>query len=396
MKTARLVSHKDLPAADLVIDAVYDGSGTQLSGEPISKLLKVGNVEGFRVLGRGEKKNFIVLYTSGENKDWPDQLDVNTGRFTYYGDNRKPGRELHATNGNRILRRVFDLLHSDRSKIPPFFVFRKSPTVASSLSVQFKGLAVPGFLGLPSTEDLVAVWKTSDEQRFQNYRATFTILDISVITREWLNDLREGNAFTENAPSVWMEWVKRGRYHALTSESTTVIRSQESQLPDTPDKVLILKTVWEHFKKGSREFEFFASYLFQIHDQRVIIDEVTRASVDGGRDAIGRYQLGLTDDPLYVEFSLEAKCYQPPLNGQKPNTVGVKEVSRLISRIRYRQFGVLVTTSFIGKRAYEEVRKDRHPIIFFCGKDIADILTKNGFNTSSRVKSMLEEKFPII
>lgn len=402
MKTARPVSYKDLPKADLVVDAVYEGSGTQLSGEPISKLLKVGNVRGFRDLGPRGKKKFVVLYTSGENKDWPDQLDVNTGRFTYYGDNRQPGRDLHATNGNRILKRVFDSLHSDRSEIPPFFVFRKSPTMASSLSVQFKGIAVPGFLGLPSTEDLVAVWKTSNEQRFQNYRAIFTVLDISVITRKWLNDLREGNAFTENAPGVWLEWVKKGRYRALTSESTTVIRSQESQLPDTPDKVLILKTVWKHFEKASREkkvsraFEFFASYLFQMHDQRVIIDEVTRTSVDGGRDAIGRYQLGLPDDPLYVEFSLEAKCYRPPLDGQKPNTVGVEEVSRLISRIRYRQFGVLVTTSVIGKRVYEEVRKDRHPIIFFCGKDIADILTKNGFNTSSRVKGMLEEKFPII
>ncbi len=385
MKTARLVSYKDLPKADLVVDAVYEGFGTQLSGEPVSKLLKVGNVGGFRDLGLGEKKKFVVLYTSGENKDWPDQLDVNTGRFTYY-----------ATNGNRILKRVFDSLHSDRSEIPPFFVFRKSSTVASSLSVQFKGLAVPGFLGLPSTEDLVAVWKTSNEQRFQNYRAVFTILDVSVITREWLNNLCKGNAFTENMPGVWREWVEKGRYRALTSESTTVVRSQDSQMPDTPDKILILNTVWEHFKEASREFEFFASYLFQMHDQRVIIDEVTHASVDGGRDAIGRYRLGLADDPLYVEFSLEAKCYRPPLmSDQKLNTVGVKEVSRLISRIRYRQFGVLVTTSVIGKRAYEEVRKDRHPIIFFCGKDIADILTKNGFNTSSRVKNMLEDKFPV-
>ena len=396
MKTARLVSYKDLPKADLVVDAVYEGSGTDLSGEPISELLNVRNLGGFRVSGSGGKKNFVVLYTSGENRDWPDELDVNTGRFVYHGDNRKPGRELHATSGNEILRKVFASLHSDRSEIPPFFVFRKSPTVASSLSVQFRGLAVPGFLGLPSPEDLVAVWKTSDEQRFQNYMAVFTILDISVITREWLNDLQAGNMFTGNTPDIWLEWVKKGRYRALSSESTTVIRSQESQLPDTPDKVLILKTVWKHFEEASREFEFFAAYLFQMHDQRVIIDEVTHASVDGGRDAIGRYQLGLADDPLYVEFSLEAKCYQPPLDGQKPNTVGVKEVSRLISRIRYRQFGVLVTTSVIGKRAYEEVRKDRHPIIFFCGKDIADILMKNGFNTSSSVKNMLEDKFPVI
>ncbi|MCY3827263.1 MAG: hypothetical protein OXG10_07830 [Candidatus Dadabacteria bacterium] len=181
MKTAKLVPHEDLPATDLVIDAVYEGRGTRLSGEPISELLKVRNVGGFRVSGSEEKKNFIVLYTSGESGDWPDQLDVNTGRFTYYGDNRKPRRGLHATDGNRILRKVFDSLHSNRSKTPPFFVFRKPPTVSNSLSVRFKELAIPGFLGLPSTEDLVAVSRTSDEQRFQNYRAVFTILDVSVI-----------------------------------------------------------------------------------------------------------------------------------------------------------------------------------------------------------------------
>ena len=132
-----------------------------------------------------------------------------------------------------------------------------------------------------------------------------------------------------------------------------------------------------------------------MHDQRVIIDEITRAAVDGGRDAVGRYLLGLSDDPVYAEFSLEAKCYRPPLNGQTANTVGVKEVSRLISRIRHRQFGVLVTTSVIGRQAYEEVREDRHPIIFFSGRDIADILTINGFNTFSLVKTMLENEFAV-
>ncbi|MCP1762460.1 O-acetyl-ADP-ribose deacetylase (regulator of RNase III) [Bradyrhizobium japonicum] len=36
---------------------------------------------------------------------------------------------------------------------------------------------------------------------------------------------------------------------------------------------------------------------------------------------------------------LEAKCYG------SGNSVGVREMSRLISRLRHRQFGVLVTTS---------------------------------------------------
>ena len=91
---------------------------------------------------------------------------------------------------------------------------------------------------------------------------------------------------------------------------------------------------------------------------------------------------------------LEAKCYRPPSNGRRANSVGVKDVSRLISRIRHRQFGVLVTTSVVARQAYEEVREDRHPIIFICGKDIADILTVRGLNTPTLVKEMLKNEFP--
>lgn len=77
------------------------------------------------------------------------------------------------------------------------------------------------------------------------------------------------------------------------------------------------------------------------------------------------------------------------------NSVGVREVSRLISRIQHRQFGVLVTTSVVGRQAYEEVREDRHPIIFFSGRDIAEILMKNGFNTPELVENLLQAEFAV-
>lgn len=395
-------SFETLVDCDLVIDAVYEGGSSGHAGDdPISRVLKgSGNQGGFRAAGRGEDKKFVVLYTSGEDKDWPDRLDLNTGQFVYFGDNKTPGHELHDTQpgGNRILKHVFDLLHSappDQSRIPPFFIFKKFPTPASTRSVQFKGLAVPGFTGLPATADLVAVWKTTRGQRFQNYQATFTVLDAPVIKRAWLQDLAAGELLSSNAPEAWSEWVTRGRYRALTSESTTVLRNQEQQLPDTPIKMAILQAVWDHFDGAPTVFEAFAARVFQMHDQRVIIDEITRAAVDGGRDAVGRYLLGLSDDPVYAEFSLEAKCYRPPLNGQKANTVGVKDVSRLISRLRHREFGVLVTTSIIARQAYEEVREDRHPIIFLSGKDITDILTTNGYNTPELVKTMLQNEYEV-
>jgi hypothetical protein len=154
-----------------------------------------------------------------------------------------------------------------------------------------------------------------------------------------------------------------------------------------------LECVWSHFQDAPIAFEAFAARVYQMTDQRVIIDEITRGTIDGGRDAIGRYLLGLPDDPVYAEFSLEAKCYRPPINGLVPNTVGVKEVSRLISRIRHRQFGVLVTTSLVARQAYEEVREDRHPILFISGRDVAEILISNGFNTVERVTALLASEF---
>ena len=398
----RILSFNELGTSDLMVDAVYEGGNQgNTSDDPISCLVPgIGNMAGFRHSGHGEIKKIVVLYTSGEDRDWPDTLNVENGRFIYYGDNKKPGHELHDTarGGNIILKNVFNWLHSTpgrRDLIPPFLIFKKSITQNSSRSVRFTGLAVPGAPGLPATEDLVAVWKTTSGERFQNYRAIFTVLDVPVIPRKWLEAIAAGANFMESAPAAWRDWVETGRYMPLISAPTTIIRTVEEQTPDTPLKVSILSTVHEHFKAAPIAFEAFAARIFQMHDQRVKIDEITRGVIDGGRDAIGRYLLGLESDPIYAEFSLEAKCYQPPINGTAPNTVGVKEVSRLISRIRHRQFGVLVTTSVIARQAYEEVREDRHPIIFIAGRDVAEILIKNNYNTQEILKDMLNREYPV-
>jgi hypothetical protein len=78
----------------------------------------------------------------------------------------------------------------------------------------------------------------------------------------------------------------------------------------TEDLVAVWKTSGgQRFKDSPHQFEGFAARIFQMHDRRVIIGQITRASIDGGRDAIGRYVLGLNDDPVYVDCALEAKCY---------------------------------------------------------------------------------------
>lgn len=90
-------------------------------------------------------------------------------------------------------------------------------------------------------------------------------------------------------------------------------------------------------------------------DSNFVDFSLTRPWRDGGRDALGFYSIstgGKVNASLKIDCALEAKCYSPN------NGVGVKEMSRLISRIRYRQFGIMITTSYVDKQAYQEVVED--------------------------------------
>lgn len=274
-------------------------------------------------------------------------------------------------------------------------MFQKCETQNSARSVQFKGLAVPGAVFLNATDDLVAIWKNASGQRFQNYKASFTILDVPIISRQWIENLENDNPFTKVAPPNWSKWINHGVYTPLIALRTTYIRSVNDQLPSSRNELEMLKILYEHFSEDPHLFEYFAAKIFSMSDKRVIIDEVTRSVVDGGKDALGRYKIGVDSDPIYVEFALEAKCYNPGLEKSNRTTVGVKETSRLISRIRNRQFGVLVTTSVVGVNAYEEIRKDGHPINLITGGDITRILVSVGRNDVYNLRRWLADEYPI-
>jgi hypothetical protein len=66
--------------------------------------------------------------------------------------------------------------------------------------------------------------------------------------------------------------------------------------------------------------------------------------------------------------------------------VGVKEVSRLISRIKHREFGVFVTTSVLNSQVYKEIREDKHPIVVITGRDIVEIFAANDITTAELCK----------
>ena len=95
---ARVVPFDDLAEADLIDDTVYlGGIANNAADDPLNKLTRCGNMGGFRKVGRKQQTIYVVLYSSQSDRNWPDQLDLATGLFTYYGDNKTPGSQLHDT-----------------------------------------------------------------------------------------------------------------------------------------------------------------------------------------------------------------------------------------------------------------------------------------------------------
>ena len=380
----------NLAETDLIVDYVYGGSRNgNASDDPLPRLLGVDSGAGFRHLGKQpsiDTLKLLALVTNFNDADWPDQLDTESGLFTYYGDN-KEARGIHETprKGNQILRNLFDARHSPISfeHFPVVLLFGGT---GDYRDMRFMGLAVPGAQNLGSDDDLVAIWRSkgSNNLRFQNYKSIFTILDVPVVTRKWLDDIKAGNAVSSRyAPKPWLEWVSGRKYSPLYAPHTIDIRTKDQQLPRSEEDRRILSLVHETYQENPIGFEVAAVAISRLFMPDIGHCEITRPWRDGGRDAVGAYRVGKGRSAIEVEFALEAKCYAPDGKG-----VGVRELSRLLSRLRHRQFGVLVTTSYLAAQAYKELKEDQHPVVIISGIDIVATL-KNRIGSFDQIKKWL-------
>lgn len=368
-----------LGETDLIVDHVYGGSRNgNVSDDPLPQLLGVDNGAGFRHLGKRpgvDTLKLLVLKSNFNDPDWPDHLDTESGLFTYYGDN-KTTREIHDTprQGNQILRNLFDARHFSTSfdHFPVILLFGGT---GQYRDVRFLGLAVSGTQTLGPDDDLVAIWRSKgpDNTRFQNYRSIFTILNVPTVCRHWLNDIKAGNATSSvHAPKPWLDWLSGRKYSPLYAPHSIDIRSKEQQLPQSREDQEVLSLVFEKYSKDPFAFEVASVEIARLFMPNIGTCEITRPWRDGGRDATGAYRIGTGRSAIDVEFALEAKCYNPSGRG-----VGVKELSRLLSRLRHRQFGILVTTSYLSSQAYTELKEDGHPVVIISGGDIVNTLKRS-------------------
>ncbi|MDE0031268.1 MAG: restriction endonuclease [Deltaproteobacteria bacterium] len=385
----QLVPFTNAHSADLWVDAVYQGGRTGNAGDdPLPHLVRVSNSGGFRYRGQVDELDLVVLTSSGKDPDWPDMLDPETGVYTYFGDNKSAG-PLHETprKGNELLRRIFDLAHSGldgRRQVPPIFLFENT---GEWRDVRFLGLAVPGTADLRASEDLVAIWRISKGSRFQNYRARFSVLNTPTLSRAWIEDIIAGNPHSSNAPEAWSTWVRTGQPRSLFATRSLEYRTKDEQIPRQSRDLAILKRVHEYFRENFHAFERCAAKFSRLLLPDIADIDLTRPSRDGGRDGIGRLRVGSGPSSILVDFALEAKCYNVSAG------VGVKDMSRLISRLRHRQFGILVTTSYVNVQAYREIKEDQHPIIVIAGVDIVMLLRNDGYADPGSVQTWLEQNF---
>lgn len=371
----------------LHIDAIYHGgrSGNS-SDDPLHPLIGVSILGGFRIIGTKEEPRLIVLTSSLRDPDWPDNIDKENGIYTYFGDNKKPGLGLHDTPryGNILLRDIFANAHGtkkDRQKVPPILIFTRA---GDYRDVKFLGLAVPGAEDIGSNDDLVALWRLSKRNRFQNYKAQFTILDVSQVPLRWVEDVKSGKPLSEHCPREWRNWVETKVYKPLKAPRTLTHRTKDEQLPSDPHDIQLIKVIQERFKDEPVRFEKCAAKIAELMLKNIVSIDLTRPTKDGGRDATGKFRIGEGESAVLVDFALEAKCYS------FSNPVAVKELSRLISRLRHRQFGILVTTSYIALQAYQEIKEDEHPIVIIAAADVIKILKSSDLSNIDTLKSWLE------
>src|SRR5690606_19632945 len=141
------------------------------------------------------------------------------------------------------------------------------------------------------SEELVAIWRSVGGQRFQNYRARFTVLDAARISRAWIDSIIAGRSDDSLAPDAWRKWKRTGRRTPLVATRTLEYRTPHEQLPNDRESQAIIEAIRAYFEDRPHDFEHCAAALARLMIPDIADLDVTRPSRDGGRDAVGQLRV---------------------------------------------------------------------------------------------------------
>jgi hypothetical protein len=204
-----------LGGSDLVAGSILaGGSAGNYADEPIHHALPVGIQGGIRYSRLDGSVRLVVLYSTMADEEWPDRLDSASGRLTYYGDNKVPGRPLLDTTpgGNAMLAELDSMgleTREQRAVWPPFFVFSKPGTTKlSGWSRRFEGVFVPD--DTPGEPWLVPRAFDGPKGRFDNFVLSLRRLDTKLVSRDWIDSVLAGDPCGPGCPEEYRRWVESG------------------------------------------------------------------------------------------------------------------------------------------------------------------------------------------
>ena len=324
-----------------------------------SGLKNQGGIRWLRSL-RGDQKKYdgIFLFTdekkSGTNP-WNDEIDFDRGVINYWGDAKKSMHYRDAV-GNKALLQCFE--EEEASKKPFILHFTKKETGV----YQFNGLCV--------LEELQLKWHQHESTPVLNYKVRLGILSCDRVYVHWLRNWRTMEKLPDRlkgAPDQWKTYIKRSRVDRLTSW-TGQIHKKKEQMPPTKDE---MNAISELRKIHPIAFENLVVDLVRdIGGQYIAGIEVTKPIKDNGFDFEGQFVMS---EPFRyrLTFKGEVKRYGTD------NSVGPKDLSRLVASLERGQFGVFITTSYFTAQAQEEAIERKYPIHLINAKELIGMIKRS-------------------
>ena len=204
------VQYDDLIGAPIIKDSTYHyGPKGGAQGDPLSKLLKVGNTGGIRPRYAKDGKSYAyVVLNSTNDSPWDDEHDLENNIITYHGDNDKIERDPRTTIGNRWLLKMFDEKAEEKYRAP-ILLFKSVDDEGGPKGVKrFLGVAAPSIdeTGKPlfSLERF-----PSGDSFYENFVYKMQILDTGQTDlRKWL-ETRYSNIDNsyESSPDSWKRYM---------------------------------------------------------------------------------------------------------------------------------------------------------------------------------------------
>lgn len=317
---------------------------------------------------------------------WQNFFDLDRGYARYFGDNKAkgPAKPAECASGNKVLLSQFDLYQSNcphtRALAAPLVFFQSVPFGRSPKgAVQFLGF------GLIQRIERVSQGDTLEGTSFSNYAFELVLFDMhresDTLDWRWITDrrcsLKSADETLKEAPHSWKLWVREGASSlekVRRRVSRFTIARPDAQRNMSKKESDALTSVMEFYSGKKLRFEALASHLtakyMYEHGTKYVEGWITKASSDGGKDFVGRIDVGEGFEAAKLVVIGQAKCEQAN-SGTHGN-----HIARTVARLKRGWVGVYVTTSFFSVRVQEEILEDQYPLVLINGKCIAGLLCR--------------------